>query len=57
MTDTNIPKSCPSCGTEGTLIVRQFEFVCGDKACGRAFPINSKLGLKARAKPKAKKKK
>lgn len=57
MPNLTIPKSCPSCGTEGTLIVREFEFVCSDKTCGRAFPIDPKLGLKAKAKPKAAKKK
>ncbi len=57
MENLTIPTACPSCGTEGTLIVRQFEFVCGDKTCGRAFPINPKLGLKATPKRKAAKKK
>ena len=57
MTENTIPTSCPSCGTEGTLLVREFEFVCTDKTCGRAFPLNPKLGLKAKAESKAAKKK
>jgi len=59
MTKQKMPVRCPSCGLEGSLFVQGVEYVCRDPECGRAFPVDPKLGLSGKAaqpdkKPKTK---
>lgn len=54
MPDEKIPEKCPSCGLDGSIRIEEGEYVCGDENCGRAFPINPKVGPAGKDKGKDK---
>lgn len=50
------PKFCPSCGAEGSLVVKGKEYVCSESDCGRSFLRNPARGLNQKPPTKSKKK-